>query len=279
LEGSVWFVSHTCTITFIALSVWSAIATRSPWLAGAALALAIWGRPNVIFTWPLLVGVAAQHLLDAAGRVDRKALSVWAAKSVIPLIVSIGGLMWYNQARFQNPFDFGYGEQNVSSTVTGALARGQFHIHHLPRNLHTMLLGAPRWYEPMDEGRPPPLDADGYRVKKSIISLPIPNSQGMSIFLTTPALFYLIRARRRRDPLTRGAWLTTGLLLIPLLLYYNTGWRQFGYRFSLDFMVPVMLLLAAAFGRRPELRLRVLIVAGVIINAWGVVWWYTNWLD
>jgi len=41
-----------------------------------------------------------------------------------------------------------------------------------------------------------------------------------------------------------GAWLSVGLLLIPLLAYYNTGWWQFGYRFSLDLLTPLVLLLA-----------------------------------
>ncbi|MBU0617948.1 MAG: hypothetical protein KKI02_09545 [Planctomycetes bacterium] len=264
LEGSVWFLSHTCTVTFIALAVWAAVATRSPWLPGIALAIALWGRPNVVFTWPLLLGILAQQLQDAAGHVDRRRLITWAWCSTAPLAISIAGLMSYNYARFHDPFDFGYATQNVSAAVRGDLARGQFHIFHLPRNLHTMLMGPPRWYEP--ENLPH-------------VRLPIPDAHGMSIFLTTPALFYLVRARRRRDLFVRGAWLATGLLLIPLLLYYNTGWRQFGYRFSLDFMIPLMILLAVATGRRTTWPMRTLILLGVVINAWGVVWWYTNWLD
>ena len=264
LEGSVWFLSHTCTVTFIALAVWAAIATRSPWLPGIALAIALWGRPNVIFIWPLLLGIAAQQLHDAAGHIDRRRLITWAWCSSAPLAVSIAGLMSYNYARFHDPFDFGYATQNISAAVRGDLARGQFHIFHLPRNLHTMLMGPPRWYEP--ENLPH-------------VRLPIPDAHGMSIFLTTPALFYLVRARRRRDLFVRGAWLATGLLLIPLLLYYNTGWRQFGYRFSLDFMIPLMILLAVAAGRRTTWPMRMLILVGVVVNAWGVVWWFTNWLD
>jgi len=64
-----------------------------------------------------------------------------------------------------------------------------------------------------------------------------------------------------------------------LLMYYNTGWRQWGYRFSLDFMIPVMVLLAVAAGTRVTRPLRGLILLGVLINLWGVIWWYTNALD
>jgi hypothetical protein len=259
-EGSVWFLSHTCTLTFIALAVWAAIVTRSPWLSGFALAVALWGRPNVIFAWPLLAGIVAQHLHDRARHVDRRRLLAWAWRSGVPLGVSIAGLAAYNYARFDNPLDFGYAKQNVSAEVRGDLARGQFHPYHVPRNLHILLFGGPRW------------NADH--------ALPMPDARGMSVLLTTPALFYLVRAwRRRGEPLVRGAWIATGLLLIPILLYYNTGWRQFGYRFSLDFMIPLIVLLAVAAGPRVTWPMRSLILLGVLINAWGVVWWYTNWLD
>lgn len=262
-EGSVWFISQTCTVTFIALAVWAALAAGSGWLPGSALALALWARPNVIFTWPLLLAIAARKLQETRGRVERDALLGWARRSAIPLAVSVLGLAAYNYARFDNPLDFGYGRQNVSAAVRGDLARGQFHPYHIPRNLHRLLMGPPRWYEPQ---------------WAPSVHLPIPDDRGMSIFLTTPALFYLVRVRRR-DLLVRGCWLAVGLLLIPILLYYNTGWRQFGYRFSLDFMVPLVILLAVAAGRRVSWPMRGLILLGVLINAWGVVWWNTNWLD
>ncbi len=72
-----------------------------------------------------------------------------------------------------------------------------------------------------------------------------------------------------------GAWAAATLLLIPLLTYYNTGWWQFGYRFSLDFMTPVLILLALAAGPRVGWKVRALILLGVVVNAWGT-WWFMN---
>lgn len=258
VEGSVWFLSHTCTVMFVALAVWAAISTRSSWLTGLALAIALWGRPTVIFVFPLLVGIAAQRLRNIEGAMDRRRLIAWARQLCIPLAISIAGLAAYNHARFGDPLDFGYKTQNVNTEVRGDLARGQFHPRFIPRNLHVMFMGTPDWRE-----------TDG----SSWLGFPVPNDHGMSIFLTTPALLYAVRARRRREPLVRGAWIAVGLLLLPLILYYNTGWRQFGYRFSLDFMIPAMVLLAVAFGRRVTWPMRVWILAGVAVNAWGVIWW------
>lgn len=339
IEGSVWFLSHTCCVTFVALAVFLALKCERPWLPALALALAIWGRPTVIFTWPLLAGIVAQKFLDRATAADPCAgrdtpddsyvrhggrtlqsadrtlprsffrllltplLFRWSALSAIPLLVSIAGMAWYNHARFQNVFDFGYARQKISAEVMSDLARGQFHIAHLPRNLHALLFGAPRWYEP--ENHP-----DWH--------LPLPNDKGMSLVLTTPALLYVFRLRPRRrrgdaaspiqsseiqspqnaaasptqslcdQPIqsappprvfVSSAWLAIAITLVPLLLYYNTGWRQFGYRFSLDFILPLMILLAAAVGMKTTRCLRTLILFGVFVNAWGVIWWYTNWLD
>ena len=95
----------------------------------------------------------------------------------------------------------------------------------------------------------------------------------------TPALIYLARTYRNgrgRILLVLGGWIAFGLLLIPLLLYYNTGWYQFGYRFSLDFMVPVMVLLAIAAGERLSWSMRSLILLGMIVNLYGIVWWHTR---
>jgi hypothetical protein len=68
-----------------------------------------------------------------------------------------------------------------------------------------------------------------------------------------------------------GAWAALGCTVIVLLSYYNTGATQFGYRFSLDFMPEVVVLLACALARISWL-MRVLIILGVAINAYGVAW-------
>ena len=306
IEGSVWFLSHTCTVTFIALAVWLALKCKRPWLPALALALAIWGRPTVLFTWPLLAGIVAQKLHDRRAQASvppredmasanpfhatadsgtgcdasiLPAMLRWSVLSALPLLVSIAGMAGYNYARFQNIFDFGYGRQKIDTEVVGDLSRGQFHIHHIPLNVHVLLFGRPIWHP--SERHP------DWR-------LPVPDDHGLSLFLATPAFLYVFRVRPRRtapDPhaapsafsrpriLLASSWLAIGLTLVPLLLYYNTGWRQFGYRFSLDFIIPLMILLAVACGSRTTRGFRVLVVLGMLVNAWGIVWWYTKWLD
>lgn len=261
--GSVWFVAQVCTVTFVALAAWIAVrapwAWATPWLAGLALACALLARPNVAFTWPLLIGVAA---MDQGSRVgvwptgwsQWRRLMSWAAAATVPLLLAVGALLVYNWVRFADPFDFGYRTANVAGKLVDDLRTfGQFHLHYVPKNFWAIVLAGPQWNEDVNFWAPDP--------------------EGMSLLLTTPALIYLGNAPFR-NPLALGAWLALGLLLVPLLLYYNTGWWQFGYRFSLDFMVPVLVLLALAAGRRVSWAMRALILVGVIVNLYGVVWWH-----
>lgn len=248
--GSVWFVSQICTVTFMALSVWLAIGCRRPFLAGLALGAAMWARPHVILIYPLLAGIGYSHYQEVAPKSWRTIFFRWILPSAIPLFMAILGILLYNWLRFDNPLDFGYLTENVAIELRRDLTTyGQFDSHFISRNLRALLLAPPEW--------------DGQRFA--------PNMWGMSIFITTPALLFLVRARQRL-PVVAAAWLSVLLIMIPLITYYNTGWYQFGYRFSLDFMVPVMVLLAFASQEKMPALMKVLIVIGVLVNLWGLRW-------
>ena len=67
---------------------------------------------------------------------------------------------------------------------------------------------------------------------------------GLAMWVTTPVLFYLPWPRMR-GRLHRALWITVACVAIPDLLYQNSGWVQFGYRFSLDggpALVPIRVL-------------------------------------
>ncbi len=253
--GSVWFVSQICTVTFMLLAGWIAAASGSALFSGAALALAMLARPHVALCYPLLLAMGIEHQRERTGKTDAALWIRWGSLSLAPLALSAAFLLWYNQARFNNPFDFGYLQQNIKDDLRADLQTyGQFDLHYVPHNLWAMLLAGPVW------------DAAERRI--------MPTIEGISILLTTPALLYLFNVVQR-SIVVFGAWIAWGLLLIPLLTYYNTGWWQFGYRFSLDFMTPALVLLAFGAGARVGWRMRILILIGVLVNAWGV-WWYFN---
>ncbi|MEM9776868.1 MAG: hypothetical protein AAF902_19970 [Chloroflexota bacterium] len=251
LQGSVWFLAQIATYTFAALSVWLALAKRHPILIGLALALAMLARPHIALLGLLLLAIWWHGREDSDRFSNLIKHTAWIT---LPLLVAVGSLLWYNFTRFEDPLDFGYTSQNVDPFLQDDLdTYGQFNPFFVPRNLRALLWAPP---ELNGEG-----ELDGFW----------PNRQGMSIFLTTP-VFLVLLWRGRRDWLYAGAIASLALILVPLLTYYNTGWWQFGYRFSLDFMMILMLLLAITAGERLGWVFKSLIVVSVLINVWGMIW-------
>jgi uncharacterized membrane protein len=212
------------------------------------LGAAMLARPHVVLLFPLIAAIAITK------NSQRQAIMRWVILCLVPIAVATIALLAYNWARFENPFDFGYQTQNVYPEMLQDLQTfGQFNLQYVPRNFWAMFLALPQWH--------------------AETSTLVPLNAGMTLFLTTPPLFFLLRARDK-TPLAIGAWASVVLVLIPLLTYYNTGAAQFGYRFSLDFMVPVLILLALAAKNRISWLMRVLILIGILVNAWGVAWFW-----
>jgi hypothetical protein len=73
-----------------------------------------------------------------------------------------------------------------------------------------------------------------------------------------------------------GLWLSIALVLLPSLLYFNTGSYQFGYRFALDWLPLGLLLVALETGDKLRWWGKALIVVSVLMHLWGVSWMYPN---
>ncbi|MCL6649013.1 MAG: hypothetical protein K6U89_11830 [Chloroflexi bacterium] len=251
LSGAVWHLGQEAGLVAVLLAVLLALTGRGPLLVGGALALAMLARSHLALTWPLLMGIVAQRWRDAglSWPVVGWRLVGWTALAGVPLALAAGGLLSYNWARFGSPLDFGYTRQVLYDYhALKLMTWGWFSLHYLPENLHALLLALPRW------------EHGALR----------PDWNGMSVLLTTPALVLLPCARRPRL-LVVAAWLAIVLLLVPLMTYYNTGYKQFGYRFSLDLMPAALLLLALASGRQLAGWVVALIGVGIVVNAWGVL--------
>ena len=94
------------------------------------------------------------------------------------------------------------------------------------------------------------------------------NEHGLALWFTTPLYFWLLWPKRF-DGQPDRKWLYAVVALsaaLPAamdLLYQNSGWRQFGYRFSNDYAVLLFVLLAV--GGRP-------MRGSSRAAAWGVAW-------
>ncbi len=79
---------------------------------------------------------------------------------------------------------------------------------------------------------------------------------------------------RSRNKLVLACWAA----IIPMALlhfgYAITGWPQFGYRFALDYLPFVFLLVMVAMGDDLRWHHKGVIALSVAINIIGVLWWY-----
>lgn len=243
-QGTVWFVSQVCTVLFVMLAVIFAV-RRRPWLAGVALAIALLARPTVVLAAPALL-----LLVSDERRIRDLARTAW--RIAVPLVIAIVCIAGYNQLRFDRPTEFGYRTENVDvkNLAPRLYEHGQFNPIYVPENLWAAFAAGPEWNSQKDEFTP--------------------NPWGMSIVLTTPAVLLAGRAGRRRE--ARALWLGVGLVSIPIFLYYNTGWWQFGFRFALDVWPMLLGLVAIGVGTRVRWGWRLAIVAGVLVNFWGMTW-------
>jgi len=243
--GQVWFTAQIIAVTLSIVYVRASIEARRPVLAGICVALGFATRPPWLVL-PLFLFEAVRAVGGRDGLRDpksRRALLSLLLKFAAPIAVGGAVLAVYNYARFQNPFEFGHRFMPVQ-WQDRMFRFGLFNYHFLSRNLAAALVLLPR------------IMTHYPYVKMS--------QHGMSLLVTSPNLAYTVMPQER-SPLTKALWITILATALPSLLYQNSGYVQWGYRFSLDYMIYFMVLLAV--GNRPLTKLfRALVVVAFAIN-------------
>ncbi|MBI3282768.1 hypothetical protein HYZ70_01695 [Candidatus Curtissbacteria bacterium] len=240
------FVVQAVGTVFVVLSLVSYFWRRSFLVAGLLLAAAGLARVS-------LYGMAVFYVLEIfrlRGQIDIKKSFL---ALLMPIFFSLLILGIYNHRRFGSVFDSGY-SHNVSEVAKGHpnLDEGLMSIKHIPTKLY-LLLAAP----------PEPVTADKFEY---IIKFPYlkVNSDGMAIWYTSPLFAYLLLAKRR--PYTFSAIWAIVALAVPSLLYFGFGESQYGYRYSLDFLPLLFLILISAFAKGIPIFAKILIAFGIVFN-------------
>jgi hypothetical protein len=240
--GGIHHWTEILVVSFLLGALNLGLRGRWPWVAGVLFGLAVGCRPSVLLAAPAF-GVLYWRF---GGR-----------RAVFSLAIGAGSiglcLAWYNWARFGSPTEFGYdlitgpnGERVLDEAWYSKGIESPFYI---ARGLYAMFL---RSFE-FDEAFP--------WLKPSWV--------GTSVLLTMPFLVYLGKAFWK-SPLILVGWL--GLLPLVLdLMHGNPGFAQFGYRFILDGMPFIWLLLAMVVVRNGLTRGFIAAVAlGVLVNSYGL---------
>ena len=241
VQGKVWYTAHVVGVVLALLYAWGSIEAKRPVVAGLALGAAALTRTPMAFMFPLFLFEAWRM---ASG--DRRAFLRSLVPFVIPVVAFAIAGMIYNAVRFHSPTEFGHTYLDVRQQ-TQIEQWGLASYHYLARNLAVAFTLLPEF-----PGRAPWVQIGGH---------------GLALWFTTPVLLLALWPREK-PPLHRALWITIALVALPTLFYQNSGWVQFGYRFSLDYLVFVILLLA--IGARPFGKVtKALIIAGIVINLFG----------
>ncbi len=175
---------------------------------------------------------------------------------LIPVIIAILALGFYNNRRFHSFFETGY---NYSITkndgpISHNFSYGDKGLIHIPANLYSFLIMSP---EPLL------LKHDGGMVLKFPYLKASP--WGIAIWFTSP-LFLLLITNFKKGKYTLSAALAGFALSIPVFLWYSIGYAQFGYRYALDFLPFLFLILLSSLSPKLSKIAILLIIVGIVFN-------------
>jgi hypothetical protein len=263
--GTSWFFAHIVVTTLLLAAAGETLGKRRAWLVGLYLGLAGLTRMTALFALPFFLwmfwrGRRGGEPEEPEPLAVRRPLP-WREAGLLAagLVVPLALLFAYNYARFGSILESGYGHAYLRNPVLAeALAQGLFSAAHIPKNLFMMLLQGPLPYP--HENAP-------------VLTFPYmqPSQWGMGMFFVTPALAYIFCAPLR-SPLVQACWLGVLAIMVPVITYYGVGWIQFGFRYALDFVPFLMLLLALGLPRPMTVMSRVLVLVSVAVSLWGTLW-------
>ncbi len=281
VEGTVWFAALVVNVALSAAYALFALDAERPALAGLMLPLAFATRVTPILAAPLFAlealrmsrteglpteGAIMDRLRVTWARTDKGALLGRYVRFALPILAIFAACSWTNYTRFHEWSPAAFGHQYLTVGWRLRMAKwGVVGYHYLSKNLACMLTILP-WLPPHGTR------TSWWGASTSAYSATAPfqiNEHGLALWFTVPIYFWLFRPRAR-------GWLHDVLLLsiagpvLADLLYQNTGWRQFGYRFSNDYVVMLFMLLAV--GDRPfGWFFRAAAGWGVVVNLFGAV--------
>jgi hypothetical protein len=311
--GTTWFFAHVCAVTFVLLGVGVALRAdpdadapardepdrEAGGPSGLRSSLAQLARPLSLidgrqFLAGLLFGIACTARLTVVFGAPFFMLvgggGSWVRRSVsagIGAVIPVALLLAYNLATTGHVLHPGY-EWQYQREANGYAALGynpDWSIEdprYLPQNLGILFLSTPAI---LPASMPDAFGGDGAPLctatgaERGLFDpdcpLAVPRAIGMSILLTSPAYLLGLGALfRRRSRLVVGSALAVLAIAFVNLLHFSQGWVNFGYRFSNDFVVFALPLVALGMARRGGVgRLAAgLIALSVAINLWGVIW-------
>lgn len=265
VQGTVWFAAHVVAVPLTALYVLFSLNAERPVAAGLVLGLCWATRASTPFLAPLFL-VEALAVARAAPfapnplrgpiatafsfvrTADLRRVARLLALFALPLLAILALSSWLNYLRFDDPFEVGYRFLRIRWAAR-IEKWGLVNYHYFAKNLAVFLTALP-W-----------LSGEFPFVRIS--------RHGLALWVTTPAYAWVLWPKRVNARMV-GLSLAAACVAVVDLCYQNSGWIQFAYRFSLDYSVLLIALLALG-GRRFGWGFYALLVLSCAINLFGAL--------
>ncbi len=311
LRGEVWFSAEVMGVGFTALYVRNGVRARRPILAGVFWSMAVLTRTPLIFTGLFFLLEALAPEKGQRLEQLKKSFSDARAKRALGLFIAgaapLGVLAAVvNQVRFGRFTEFGHSFLFNNRVNHDIDTYGLFHPHYLERNLDAAFLKLPS----LMNGRLmyTPWGLSLFLTLPFLALAFVPSTQPKRVFgalaamagvlvgsalfpgqsqvgdrpaaalvllVATLALLVWFGWQWVKDPaaprLLVPVLLTLAACVAPGLLYQNTGYAQFGFRFSIDYSPYVMLLVALGGWSIQQRVVMALAALAVVVNFWGAV--------
>lgn len=242
--GSSWYLGQVSTAFFISAAIFESLNKKRPMLVGIFLGAAFLSRLHTILSLPLFL-----YLFY-----NKKDWFINYFKIGLSLLPFILFNFFYNYLRFGTIFDQAYFllPQILKETNSPWFKYGVFNFRYIPNNLKTMFSEMPKILK--------------------VFPFIQPNWNGLAIWITTPIFIYTLFAPIKIK-IVKYLWISILLIMLVIISHGGNGFAQFGYRFAVDFYPLLFLILIKYFSKNKINKIHwILLIIGIIVNLWGVLW-------
>lgn len=251
IVGTSWYFAHIVAFFYLILSMLfsSRNGKLSAFLTGLLFAMSALSRMTLVFG-------GLYFVLNYWANKKQLILFLLGASLFIPVILI------YNYGRFGNIFETGYAkiyknytERGYGYSIQRVWQPDSQHFRYLdfrsiPYHLYTLFIM-------------PPEIADLNIMKSK------PSPYGMGILFISPLLL-LIFSKSSKLGVENQAWFGAIPVAFVTFLHYAQGWVQFGYRFLVDILPFLLIILSLKF-KFTKFNVLLLIIS-LVVCYWGTIW-------
>jgi len=251
LTSQSWYYAQVVNFSLILLALEAFFYLRSWLLIGLYLGFAIATRTTsvgaiVFFTICLFSSSASNH-----ERFKKVFLLL------LPIVLSLMTLGFYNYARFANIFETGYPQALIFGEALANKSYGIWSFIHFPANFYYLFLKMPD-----------PIFIPGTKV----MQFPFLNAGGwgMSILFTSPIFIWIFFSSWKKLEV-KAAFVTSLTILFLILGYFGIGAWQYGYRYAVDIYPFLFIILVYALKRKITFMFLLVTILAFVINSYLLI--------